>query len=199
MISRKEAKEQGLKRYFSGQTCKHGHTDERLTSTGACILCATKYSKKWKIDNREAKLASCKRYYSENKELIVKKQKAYRTDQKEHYCQVRNAYIDANREKVNAHKAAWKKRNPAKVTFDTVKRNAAKMKRTPAWLTEVDYERIANVYKLATLQSKITGTIWHVDHIIPLRGEYVSGLHVPSNLQAIPGVDNVRKNNSYGL
>ena len=77
--------------------------------------------------------------------------------------------------------------------------NYRQAKRTPAWLTEVDHERIANVYKLATLQSKITGTTWHVDHIIPLRGEYVSGLHVPSNLQAIPGVDNVRKNNSYGI
>ena len=199
MISRKEAKEQGLKRYFSGQTCKHGHTDERLTSTGACILCATKYSKKWKIDNRESKLASCKRYYSENKELIVKKQKAYRTDQKEHYWQVRNAYITANREKVNAHKAAWKKRNPAKVTFDTVKRNAAKMKRTPAWLTLVDFERMENEYRLAALQTKITGTIWHVDHIIPLQGENVCGLHVPANLKAIPGMDNLRKSNRYGL
>lgn len=77
--------------------------------------------------------------------------------------------------------------------------NYRQAKRTPAWLTEVDHERIANVYKLATLQSKITGTTWHVDHIIPLRGKYVSGLHVPSNLQAIPGVDNVRKNNSYGI
>lgn len=197
MISRKEAKEQGLTRYFSGQTCKHGHTDERLTSTGACILCVAKYSKKWKIDNKEAKLASYKRYYCENKELIGKKQKTYRTDQKEHFWRVRNGYIAANRDKVSAYKAAWKKRNPAKVTFDTVKRNAAKLKRTPAWLTETDFERIKNEYRVAALLSKITNTTWHVDHIIPLQGKNVSGLHVPTNLRAIPSVENIRKRNSY--
>ena len=80
-----------------------------------------------------------------------------------------------------------------------MKRYAAKKHRTPAWLTKIDAERIENVYKLATLQSKITGTIWHVDHIIPLQGKYVSGLHVPANLRAIPGADNIRKRNSYGV
>jgi len=114
--------------------------------------------------------------------------------------------------KVYEYNRHWRQSNPKKSLDYTQKyvrnnkdkrnlwtANYRQAKRTPAWLIEIDYERIANVYKLATLQSKITGTIWHVDHIIPLRGKYVCGLHVPSNLQAIPGVDNVRKNNSYGL
>jgi hypothetical protein len=114
--------------------------------------------------------------------------------------------------KIYEENKKWRQSNPDKALGYTQKyvqknrdkrnlwtANYREAKRTPAWLTEIDHERIANVYKLATLQSKITGTTWHVDHIIPLRGKYVSGLHVPSNLQAIPGVDNVRKNNSYGL
>ena len=198
MISRKEAKEQGLTRYFSGQTCVHGHTDERLTSTGACIICVAKYSKKWKIDNHKAKLVSCKRYYAENKELIVKKQKVYRTEQKEHFWQVRNGYIDAKREKVNAYKAAWKKRNLAKVTFDTVKRNTAKLHRTPAWLTDFDLLKMQCMYSISAMLTRENKEPWHVDHIIPLQGKNVSGLHVPSNLQVMRGVDNMKKNNQYG-
>ena len=95
--------------------------------------------------------------------------------------------------------ARWAKANAGIVNAWNMKRYAAKKYRTPAWLTEVDFERIANVYKLATLQSKITGTIWHVDHIIPLQGKNVSGLHVPANLRAIPGAENIRKRNSYGV
>jgi hypothetical protein len=41
------------------------------------------------------------------------------------------------------------------------------------------------------------GFPWHVDHIIPLQGEMVSGLHVPNNIQVIPWIDNVRKANSF--
>ena len=198
MISRKEAKEQGLTRYFSGQTCVHGHTDERLTSTGACITCATKYSKKWKIDNRDAKLVADKKYYSANKDLIQEKQKDYRTSQKEHFWRVRHTYIAANKQKVLGYKAAWKKRNLAKVTFDTVKRNTAKLQRTPTWLTDFDLLKMQCMYSISAMLTRENKEPWHVDHIIPLRGENVSGLHVPSNLQVMRGVDNMKKSNQYG-
>ena len=38
---------------------------------------------------------------------------------------------------------------------------------------------------------------WHVDHIIPLKGENVSGLHTPSNLRAMRGVENISKKNKF--
>ena len=105
----------------------------------------------------------------------------------------------ASKETNRKSTARWIKANADVVNAWNMKRYAAKKHRTPAWLTKIDAERIENVYKLATLQSKITGTIWHVDHIIPLQGKYVSGLHVPANLRAIPGADNIRKRNSYGV
>ena len=79
----------------------------------------------------------------------------------------------------------------------TAKRRAARIQRTPAWLTDIDHERIKNEYKLAALLSKIEGTKWTVDHIIPLQGKFVSGLHVPSNLKAMRFIENCSKGNKF--
>jgi hypothetical protein len=108
-----------------------------------------------------------------------------------------NARRRANKESNNASSKRWAKANSGVVNAWNKKRYATKKCRTPAWLTPVDFERIENEYKLAALLTKFTSTPWHVDHIIPLQGKNVSGLHVPSNLRAIPGVENIRKRNSY--
>jgi hypothetical protein len=105
--------------------------------------------------------------------------------------------LNPNHEGAKAAKKKWKQSNIGKVNAHTAKRRTAKMQRTPAWLTAIDHERIENEYKLAALLAKVTGSPWHVDHIIPLQGKMVSGLHVPSNLRAIPGIENVVKANIF--
>jgi hypothetical protein len=107
------------------------------------------------------------------------------------------AWAKANPEKTKAAVKAWQKSNPEKLRANTAKRKALKLQRTPAWLTDIDKERIQNEYKLAVLQTKLTGESWHVDHIIPLQGKLVSGLHVPSNLRATRGKDNLSKSNNF--
>ena len=69
--------------------------------------------------------------------------------------------------------------------------------RTPKWLGIEELWLMKEAYKLAALRTKMFGFLWHVDHVIPLRGENVSGLHVPTNLQVIPAVENIRKKNSF--
>jgi hypothetical protein len=54
---------------------------------------------------------------------------------------------------------------------------------------------IEQAYDLAALRTKMFGVAWHVDHVIPLCGKKVSGLHVPYNLQVILGSENCRKGN----
>jgi hypothetical protein len=79
----------------------------------------------------------------------------------------------------------------------TALRRLTKNQRTPAWLTEDDCWMMEQAYDLAALRTKLSGFQWHVDHIIPLQGVVVSGLHVPTNLQVIPWLDNVKKHNRF--
>ena len=77
------------------------------------------------------------------------------------------------------------------------KYRASKINRTPKWVDKDHLWLIKQAYELAVLRTKMLGFTWHVDHIIPLNGKTVSGLHVIENIQVIPGVENLLKNNKY--
>lgn len=74
-------------------------------------------------------------------------------------------------------------------------RQAAKINATPSWLSEEQKLEILEFYILAKKLTKKTGIKHEVDHIIPLRGNGVRGLHVPWNLQTIPAFKNRQKGN----
>ena len=101
-------------------------------------------------------------------------------------------YRDHHRARIAAHK----KRNPGQYAAYEAKRRAAKLKRTPAW---ADMEMIAMWYERSALLTAVMGTPHHCDHIIPLQGTHVSGLHVESNLAILDGPDNASKSNSWDL
>jgi hypothetical protein len=69
----------------------------------------------------------------------------------------------------------------------------------PKWVDSEELWLIKEVYDLAALRTKLFGFSWHVDHIVPLQGALVSGLHTIGNLQVIPGVENMSKSNKFEL
>ena len=71
-------------------------------------------------------------------------------------------------------------------------RRYAEDKATPRW---ADLRAIYEVYLLCQETTRNTGILHHVDHIVPLRGKSVCGLHVAWNLQVIPAADNLKKGN----
>lgn len=157
----------------------------------------TEYSKRWVQANPEKAALAVKTWQSKNKESIALSDKTRRENNIEKYLErERLGYVK--------HKAArtqrlknWHARNPHMVTAYAAGRRAAKKQRTMKWLTESQIKDMEFMYVLSDLLTKTTGVQHHVDHIVPLRSKYVSGLHVPWNLQVLPAIDNLKKNNHF--
>jgi excisionase family DNA binding protein len=83
---------------------------------------------------------------------------------------------------------------PPPLTDDQLAMAAARHRhmRLAPW---ADASAVRAFYAEARRLTETTGVPHHVDHIIPLQGDYVSGLHVETNLQVLPATDNIRKLN----
>ena len=105
-------------------------------------------------------------------------------------------WAETNRAESNAHKQRWNKANAGvKLALDR-RYKLAKMQRTPPWLDVVDHAEMEFTYVWSDALRKC-GIDYHVDHIVPLQGKMVSGLHMPSNLQVISAKMNLSKNNRW--
>jgi hypothetical protein len=80
------------------------------------------------------------------------------------------------------------------VLFHANKRRTEKLKRTPSW---ANHSEIKRIYAEARSMSEMAGVAHHVDHIVPLQGRNVCGLHVENNLQILTSSENVRKSNKF--
>lgn len=85
---------------------------------------------------------------------------------------------------------------PKPPAYHTSKRKAAKLLRTPKW---ADYVAIGKIYRACDRLTHTTGIQHQVDHIYPLQGDRVSGLHVAENLRVLTRSENARKSNSYDV
>lgn len=75
------------------------------------------------------------------------------------------------------------------------KRKMSVTQATPRWVSSNDKDIMRSMYKLAVIYTQHLVHGVHVDHIIPLHGEHVSGLHTPSNLQLMWAFENISKGN----
>lgn len=84
VISRQEALDRGLKYYFTGKLCKHGHVSERLVVDMTCHRCKIKINKKWKNNNKDHCKEYTKQYYRSNKEHCNMTSKRWREEHHDH-------------------------------------------------------------------------------------------------------------------
>ena len=195
IISRQEAKAQGLKHYFTGKACKYGHVDKRLTSKGICMSCN-------RAHNRDLQEAGYHRdYYAKRMESDESFRQAKRDDAKRHYHNVMKhdeermtrhyanttEWAKQNRETCNKARRAFNARNPGYGREHVVARRA-KIHHTD--LTAAQQAQVKAIYRLRAVITEMTGVMHHVDHHIPLAK---GGLHTPENLWIIPAIDNQRK------
>lgn len=187
--------------YVPEQPCRRGHLLRNIY--GVCVECRRAQEKaRYKKDPLATKMLVAKKYNRNAEKIKEKRRIAYAINREKEkaVAKVRSAEWRKNNpahEGTKIAKQKWKLNNVGRVRADTIKRRLSKLQRTPAWLTEEDHWIIEQAYELAQIRTKMFGFSWHVDHILPLQGKFVSGLHVPSNLQVIPGIENVNKANRY--
>ena len=143
-------------------------------------------------------IARAPRYlWDPQKKLIArrKSERRYRLRHPDKWLAKKKRYRQKHKEKIYAYNREYEKRNRGMTRAIVAKKRMNKRRQTPIFS---DHENIMAIYREADRISKETGIPHHVDHIVPIQGKTVSGLHVSWNLRVIPASDNIRKSNSWG-
>lgn len=144
--------------------------------------------------------ASCKQCISYRKKQLPSTKdysKKYYQDNKDKTSDRLSLWRSKNKEHIALYKQAYRRDNKLKHTVWDANKRASRRQRKPLWLTKEDKVAISAFYMLAQEMSLSTGEKYQVDHIVPLNGKNVSGLHVPWNMQVITAIENNRKNNRH--
>ena len=181
--------------------CVYIHPEPRDIVDGRCKWCTALskkenkeririYDAKHNVLYKERRKELDAKRYQENTEEMRAKSRERHSRNKERDSKNSALHHENNKEWINfRHKVvnlAFPWRNSAR----SRKRDADRVKATPVWS---DTKAINFIYKQCEETSKETGVKHHVDHIVPLRGKTVCGLHVPWNLQVIPAIENMKK------
>lgn len=126
--------------------------------------------------------------YRNNREWELAQQKKYREHNKDQITTKNKEWAERNKEKLIAYRKERYATFPLKYASNARNRKLCREQRVPPW---ADLNEIEDIYRHA----KNLGMV--VDHIIPLRGKSVSGLHVGNNLQLLSREDNGKKGNRY--
>lgn len=141
------------------------------------------YHKQYRVNNRDKIKKNCKQYYVNNRNKIK--------ERREQYC------ID-NPDKIKETNRQYRANHPDKRNACGARRRAVKRQACPPWTKLSPYkEQIEAVYTNAKWLEDLSGEPYSVDHIVPLKSDFVCGLHVPSNLQPLPFSENSSKGNYY--
>lgn len=205
IISRKDAKAKGVRYYFTGKPCKHGHLGLRRVSETGCAQCSGIKLKKWRLKNRDKSKAIDAAWRTKNKEILRAQERArYAKNPAKYIAKTRRYYEknwddvrrkridyhyrsyqdDAVREKAQQRTRRWAKENPerARAWAVTGRRNRrakefdANGSHSP---TDVAAIFLAQKGKCAYCRKKVKEK-YEVDHIVPLAK---GGANDKSNLQ----------------
>jgi len=106
-------------------------------------------------------------------------------------------YQEENKNTQREYRKEYRKKNPQRRKASRAKHRASKLQAVPSWMNKEEQWLIEEVYDLSRLRTELTGVQWHVDHVVPLQGKEVCGLHTIDNLQLLTAYDNISKGNKH--
>jgi hypothetical protein len=147
------------------------------------------------LKNKQRYLERCRNWRQANPEIVKAQRKSHASREESvlRAREARRAWRERNLERERERNAAYKRANKDKSRANRANYRASVLQASPPWLTKEHKREIAQVYKESVRLSSETGEQYHVDHIVPLRGKTVCGLHVPWNLRAITASENQRR------
>lgn len=224
IISKQEAIAKGLNKFFTGEPCKRGHIAARTVSKHMCVECQKLLARRHAEANEEKLAAQKSAWYQANKEKMSEYNRAYLIRNRARINANLSRYKAENPEKVKLWALKYRQSEEGKLkrsahweSYSTTRRGeinarnrvryrrlvetdrgklnhlaalrrAERERATPPWANKGE---IAKIYKMAAEIGE------EVDHIIPLRGKIVCGLHVETNLRIVPKSVNRKKYNKF--
>lgn len=212
--TRAEAAAAGDKYYFNGKPCPKGHVAKRGTGSGGCYECTLghtrRFNKRLREEHPEKIKEQREKHYASRKEHIKARANRYYHLDPEARREAARQYAAEHREEAKARASKWakenrerrylvgkayRKANPVKTKSASrhAEYRAARLNATPPWLAKEDRDKMIEFYRAARQLSEATGIEHQVDHIVPLQGKTVCGLHVFWNLRILTADENNRR------
>jgi len=168
-----------------GKPCKKCGSRDKYASNHSCIRCRQERARMFHQANPEARRDDCRRRYAEHREERREASRQW----KQQNPNARREYYAQHKEKELAQNKLWRKRNHRDVIYLATKRKKRIVRATPSWANE---QAIRLFYRSCPPNME-------VDHVVPIGGRIVCGLHVPWNLQYLTPEANKKKNNRWPI
>lgn len=187
-ISRPAARSAGMKSYFTGRPCCRGHVARRAVVNGMCLACGKEIKAKFRSAHKATERAANNRWRAQNPEALkIIKRREYEKN-KEKYAAAGKQQRRLNASAIAEYMKRWREENRGrKNALSAARRQRARQ--SALW----GADGVRAIYAACALLRRATGWDLQVDHVIPLLGRNVSGLHVPANLQILPARMNQQK------
>lgn len=187
VITRQEALDLGLDKFFTGEPCLHGHLAFRYVKDKGCVECACQRGRAWARNNKEKHLEISRRWKKSNPTKVLKWKTSWRKRSKQSILKSEQKWRKNNPEKSRKIKLRYYSNNKEKFRAAYHARRAREGTFSKEDL-EVRYQ--SQHGKCAYCKKKMAQKKMHVDHIIPIA---LGGSNYPANLQLTCRTCNLRK------